>query len=142
MADGSKTPALDTWKELQERLPTDSELRKWFGGGEILGIATIGGSVSGNLEQLDFDHDAVYTYPRWCELVEAEFPGLAAKFGTIQTPKVGNHVKYRVADFAVPGNGKLATSADKRTIIETRGEGGYCIAPGSPAECHETGNLY
>ena len=30
----------------------------------------------------------------------------------------------------------------KLTVIETRGEGGYCIAPGSPAECHETGNLY
>ncbi|HYT93425.1 MAG TPA: DUF3987 domain-containing protein [Gemmataceae bacterium] len=27
-------------------------------------------------------------------------------------------------------------------MIETRGEGGYALAPGCPAECHETGRLY
>ena len=29
-----------------------------------------------------------------------------------------------------------------KTIIETRGEGGYFLAPGCPAACHETGRLY
>ncbi|CAN0343782.1 unnamed protein product, partial [Ectocarpus sp. 4 AP-2014] len=28
------------------------------------------------------------------------------------------------------------------TLIETRGEGGYALAPGSPASCHETGRQY
>lgn len=142
LADGSKRAALDTWKELQERLPSDDELREWYGCGEILGIATIGGAVSGNMEQIDFDLNAESIYPRWVELVEAELAGLIARLTTIRTPKDGYHSKYRVADFAVPGNIKLAMSADKKVIIETRGEGGYCVAPGSPAECHETGRLY
>jgi hypothetical protein len=30
----------------------------------------------------------------------------------------------------------------ERTLIETRGEGGYALAPGCPAECHETKRLY
>lgn len=141
-ADGSKHAGLDIWKPLQSRLPTDSELQEWFDSGEILGIGTIGGSVSGGLEQLDFDHDADSVYAQWAELVEAEHPGLVASLTTIRTPKNGYHIKYRVNDFTVPGSAKLATSSDRKTIIETRGEGGYCIAPGSPAECHKSGKTY
>ena len=33
-------------------------------------------------------------------------------------------------------NQKLAESRDKKTLIETRGEGGYVVAPGSPLACH------
>src|SRR5439155_17035026 len=29
-----------------------------------------------------------------------------------------------------------------RVLIETRGEGGYALAPGSPGACHETGGEY
>ena len=35
-----------------------------------------------------------------------------------------------------------APDAKKRTLIETRGEGGYAVAPGSPADVHETGRPY
>ena len=31
---------------------------------------------------------------------------------------------------------------DDQTLIETRGEGGYALAPGCPADCHDTGRLY
>ena len=50
------------------------------------------------------------------------------------------------SDIDTPGNTKLATDpiapSEERCLIETRGEGGYAIAPGSPAECHKTGRLY
>jgi hypothetical protein len=46
----------------------------------------------------------------------------------------------------VPGNTKLAIDpaapANDRCLIETRGEGGYALAPGSPPECHENNDVY
>ena len=35
-----------------------------------------------------------------------------------------------------------APDAKQRTLIETRGEGGYAVAPGSPVDVHETGRPY
>ena len=46
----------------------------------------------------------------------------------------------------IPGNTKLATDpaapGDEQTVIETRGTGGYAIAPGSHPACHQTGRPY
>src|SRR5947209_6497964 len=47
-----------TWNPLAEALPTPEQVEQWFGGLNPAGIAIIGGRVSGNLEQLDFDTDA------------------------------------------------------------------------------------
>jgi putative DNA primase/helicase len=134
------------WKPLQSRLPTDAELVRWFGGAAPCGIGVIGGAVSGNLETLDFDREAPTLFPAWRDLVEAERPGLTERLCVSRTPKPGFHIRYRAAGVPVPGNTKLASDADApgddRVLIETRGEGGYALAPGSPAECHETGRLY
>lgn len=72
--DGSKEPSLLTWKPYQERQPTEAEMRMWFGNGQRLGIAIIGGAVSGNLEILD--HDAPELIAEWRALVEETAPGL------------------------------------------------------------------
>src|SRR5262249_21346969 len=52
----------------------------------------------------------------------------------------------RCVEVEIPGNQKLAEDparpAKERTLIETRGTGGYTVAPGSPPECHETGRLW
>jgi hypothetical protein len=128
------------------RLPTEKEVREWFDRPKPPGIAVIGGAVSGGLECLDFDTRAEEIFPTWCEMVEAEAPGLLAKLSIARTPKPGYHVRYRCIEVSIPGNTKLAEDPalppKERTLIETRGEGGYALAPGCPAECHETGRLY
>jgi hypothetical protein len=159
-ADGSKAPdgrllprlpkgpdgeLKHTWDPFKERLPTDDELIRWFGIGR-LGIAIICGRVSGNLETMDFDREAETIFPEWCALVESEQPGLVAKLSVTRTPKPGFHTRYRCREIDIPGNMKLAMdpSAPKKeqVLIETRGEGGYALAPGCPPECHETGRTY
>jgi putative DNA primase/helicase len=150
--DGSKSPAC-SWAEFQQRLPTPAERLKFYDRPDPYGIATIQGRVSGNLELLDFDTYADEIFPAWCELVTAEMPDLIARLNIVQTPREppGRHVRYRCAEVAIPSNMKLAEEvyADpetgkpkRRTMIETRGEGGYAIAPGSPPEVHENKRPY
>lgn len=137
------------WKPFQTRLPSEAELADWFHS-EDVGLATIGGAVSSGLEQLDFDRDASEVFPAWCELVDAEQPGLSDSLHVVETPGSGYHVKYLCPDVAIPGNTDLALypKDDPRKkelgiiIIQTRGEGGYCVAPGSPPICHPSGRLY
>src|SRR5262245_27245919 len=69
LADGSKAPEgrllpklpkgpngklVASWDPYKERLPTEAELQRWFQNGR-LGLAVIGGRVSGGLECADFD---------------------------------------------------------------------------------------
>jgi putative DNA primase/helicase len=145
--DTSKAPAVGAWKPYQERRPTDAELVDWFGRRRPLGIATVGGAVSGNLELFDFDKLADEVFAEWCDLIEAECPGLLGKLNVVQTPRlpVGYHARFRCPAVATPGNTVLAedTTGEKPVrLIETRGEGGYALAPGSPPECHENKTPY
>src|SRR5262245_36550336 len=137
-ADGSKSPALPSWKPYQERLPDEGELRQWFGNGARPGVAIVGGKVSGNLEVIDLE--AIAPIVEWRELVEESAPGLLEQLVQIQTPTDGLHVAFRCS--VIGGNTKLAQRADGATLIETRGEGGYVLAAGSPAACHSSGKLY
>lgn len=124
--DGSKAPTVK-WKAYQQRRPTDAELRHWFGCPKPPGIAVVGGRVSGELELLDFDQRADVIFPAWCELVEAERPGLVARLNVVKTPRPGYHIRYCCPDLpgGVPGNEKLAEDpslpAKRRVLIETRG---------------------
>jgi hypothetical protein len=144
--DGSKRPAIDAWKRFQKAPPAENQVLVWWGDGSR-GIGIVGGAVSGGLEQLDFDLDAATIYPAWCQLVQAEAPGLVASLCVAATPNNGFHVRYRSTEIPIPGNTKLAMrpKSDGKAadvLIETRGEGGYAIAPGSPSQCHPTGRLY
>src|SRR5262249_55820538 len=109
------------------------------------GIAIIGGKASGGLERLDFDLDAEHIFPEWQALVEAEAPGLLARLSLVRTPRGAgaHHVYYRCTALDIPRHQKLredpARPAKERCLVETRGTGGYTVAPGSPAECHERG---
>jgi hypothetical protein len=149
--DGSKAPT-EKWKPYEQRRATEAEARYWWGGSAPPGIANVYGAVSGNAELLDFDLEAETIYPAWCRLVETECPGLPARLCEIGTPDAGYHLVYRCPTAVIPGNDKLAGDPSKQpppgsshkeyVMIETRGEGGYALAPGSPACCHETGRLY
>jgi putative DNA primase/helicase len=148
--DGTKRPALSKWDAFQKQLPSEEAIRSWWQDGAD-GIAIIGGGVSGGLECLDFDRGELFE--DWCQLVESQAPGLTARLSVVRTPRrpAGYHVRYRCRAVEIPGNMKLAQErgTDPKTgkpclvtLIETRGEGGYALAPGSPPACHETGSTY
>jgi hypothetical protein len=138
--DGTKRPALDAWRPYQQVRPNAITLATWFHHGE--GLAVIGGAVSGHLEILDFD--APELFAPWCVLVDQRCPGLVARLPLGQTPSDGRHLYYRCQSIA--GNLRLAQrlGADEtpETVIETRGEGGYAIAPPSPPTCHPLHHPY
>ena len=126
-AKAKKHPAIGSWKNWQTRLPTEVEVRAWFSNAHDA-ICVVAGSVSGNLECLDFDNGGEL-FAAWIEKVDA---GLLAQLVIEQTPSGGYHVCYRCDD-PVEGNLKLARGirdGKQKTLIETRGEGGlFLCAP-------------
>jgi archaellum biogenesis ATPase FlaH len=115
-----------------------------------LGMAAVCGAVSGGLECLDFDE--LGYFEQWVAEVIKEVPNLFELICMVETPSGGNHVWYR-ADH-VSGNKPLArrpaSEAELKVkpeqksyvLIETRGEGGYAIIPGSCADAHEDHKEY
>ena len=151
--DGTKSPAVREWKVWQTRLPTEEEIERDFKDG--LGIGIIGGGISGNLEMLDFDVPKESTnrffghcfFDDWMGQLPFELAELVRTMPMVRTPGGGVHLYYRCD--SLEGNKKLAAVLNppdkkppKETIIETRGEGGYVLAPGCPPECHPTGKTY
>ena len=126
-----KRPALDAWKCYQSRLPTPAEWTAWCAR-RPCGLAIVLGAVSGHAEVIDVDDPAVVR--PWYDLIEAVAPGLVARLVIVQTPTNGRHLYYRCP--LIAGNQRLALNAQRATMIETRGEGGYALIPPSPAWCH------
>ena len=139
--DGTKRPA-GKWKKYQTEIADQDTVLRWFLN-VLFGIAIICGQVSGNLEVLDFDEPEAF--PKWKQLVEIEDSELLDRLVIVETPTGGYHVYYR-CESPVEGNQPLArreVSKNKLTVlIETRGEGGYVVAPGSPPKTHETNKPY
>jgi len=145
LLDGSKEPSIK-WKQYQNRLPTADEVRRWFS--RPAGIGFVTGAVSGGLEVLDFDQPECFE--PWRSMVG----GLIERLPTVETASGGFHVLYRCREIC--GNSKIAKwePADspsflasgsrrscngapvKETRIESRGQGGYIVAPGSPVTVH------
>jgi hypothetical protein len=136
------------WSHFKSRQPTREEIQHWFADPHEpreFGLAIIGGAVSGGLEIIDCDNwDAA---EQWMALVRKKSPYLIDKLVLVKSPRPGLHAYYRCAEFG--GNKKLARIPDPeqdnkkpKTIIEIKGEGGYCLAPPSPASCHKSGRCY
>jgi putative DNA primase/helicase len=148
-----------TWKPFQSRYATDEELRQW----SHKGIAIVCGKISGYLEVID--NDTISVWLQWCELVRQHKPGLFEQLVIVQTPSDCHHVWYRCD--RVEGNQHLArrlvvvpegtknaklyngSAAQYKgkwvktdVLFETRGEGGYIVAPGSPLTVHPAGKPY
>lgn len=138
-SDGSKAPA-EEWKPFQSKIADPGTLRRWFANGAGIGI--IAGSVSGGLEIIDFEAGA--PVPEWADMVGDHAAGLTSRLVVVRTPSGGYHCYYRSSEIA--GNQKLAMrrgpDGRPKVVIETRGSGGYVIAPGSPAACHPSGKTY
>ena len=136
------------WMPFKARRPTEAELQSWFNSwGCCSGIAVVCGEVSGGLELIDIDSDD-YAAP-WLEEVRHRAPGLVDRLVLVRTPRPGLHVYYRCS--TIGRNEKLAqkivvdqatANCETKTIIETRGEGGYALIPPTPGHCHPTGRTY
>ena len=139
-ADGSKAPALAQWKAFQQAQPGESQLERWFGNDTPPGIGLIHGAVSGHSEALDFDQPGLYhKFAHLCH--QQGWGDLLDRLTLLETPSDGHHLLYRCTE-PVGGNAKIAETPDRKTLIETRGEGGYTLAPASPLACHPAGAPY
>ncbi len=137
-ANGKKAPALNCWKQLQQERLSLEQAHDLFVG--AVGIAAIGGAVSGNLEIIDFDEEGLLT--AFISLLPAfGLDHLQKKLVIARTPNDGNHVYYRCIE-PIEGSSRLAQTPTRKVRIETRGEGGYAIVPPSPGACHPLGLPY
>ncbi len=143
--DGSKGPALPTWKQHQARKPTAEELLTWCASAQGIGVLT--GTPAG-LEMLEAEGRAVDAgqLNQLADLAEAS--GLADLWQTVAngycevTPAGGIHWYYLV-DGPMRGNTKLARrpgpDGKPEVMWETRGEGGFSIIAPSAGTTHPTG---
>lgn len=132
-----KRPALKEWKPLQQKAIENSE--DLFTGKlvnsktTIYGLGVITGSVNGNLEVIDIDTKNDIKGGIWealKEQIENKLPSLIGQFLIVQTKSGGYHIYYRSE--TIEGNLKLANNSKGEAILETRGEGGYVVAPPTP----------
>jgi putative DNA primase/helicase len=150
--DGSKAPLADikvdgewTWKPYSTTPATRERVLGWFENGR----ASVGLACGyGDLEAFEFEQLA--THAGFLEL--ATEAGLADLIARIRagyeetTPGGGIHWLYRCRDRK--GNTKLAERPDpsdpnkRKTLIETRGAGGFIIIAPSNGRVHPTGGAY
>jgi hypothetical protein len=152
--DGSKAP-FSFWKEYQEHLPTDKELWDWHHRGDSgLGIVTGRTDRDDGLDLEMFEHEGRAI----SEGINEEFLRHIAEAGLTEvwnrimagyweiSPSEGLHAYWLAPDIC--GNVKLAqrlatpeelaeNPKDKyRTLIESRGRGGFSVAAPTPGSFH------
>jgi hypothetical protein len=130
--------AIFPWKVYQEEMIKEEELARQMADNRAKGVAIICGAVSGNLEVIDID-TKYETYDLWDAIQSAIPSELYAKLHIVKTRSNGKHLIYKCE--AIEKNQKLAQrlptleesknnpSIKSYCIIETRGEGGYVVAP-------------
>ena len=138
------------WAQNQERVTPSEELSRQLKAPGASGIAAVMGRVSGGFVCLDFDadkeghaHVKVDTATNLSEFLEAIAPYVdTSTLVIVQTQSGGYHVYFRCDKpegntklAAVPGNNRQG----KVVVLETRGEGGYAVLPGSR---HPNGGEY
>jgi hypothetical protein len=113
------------------------------------GLAVICGAVSGNLEVIDVDCKYGIEFQKYADLIKMESMLLWDKLLIITTKSNGFHIYYRCE--YIEGNQKLANrpanddelnnnpNIKELVLIETRGEGGYVIAPPTDGYNHMQG---
>ena len=150
----NKEPTVAHWKPFRNAPANHTELLSWWSIPN-LSMAIVCGHGSGELEAIDFDEkyniDGTPLFDRWKKLVDAEKPGLVERLVGQKSRNKGNHCLYRCS--AIEGNKKLAQRAataeeikedpesKSKTLIETRGEGGYLLCYPSPGYAVCNGDL-
>lgn len=143
---GPKTP-YKSWKQYQTTIISKEELWHQMEQKGTTAVAMICGAISGNLEVIDID----VKWKPGCDAllfnaIQQSRPDLWNILRIHQSPSGGFHIPYRVAYLpatGMPGNLKLAKRPPNdqelalnpkdraKCFIETRGEGGYVLAPPS-----------
>ena len=104
------------------------------------GIAIIGGAVSGGLEIMDVDDQQ--TWLAYQDLVNKKMPGLLQRIPQVQSPRQGGGRHLYLFSDCPGGCVTLAAAEDGSKLIEVKGRGGYCLAPGSHPKCHPARREY
>jgi hypothetical protein len=130
------------WKVYQTRMITPAELHEQQQHPKAYGVAIICGAVSGGLEVIDIDCKNDTTGAMRQSLIDTikeQSEDLYRNLYIVQTQNNGLHIAYRCE--VIEGNQKLAsryaTNQEQASnphikqvvLIETRGEGGYVVAP-------------
>jgi putative DNA primase/helicase len=117
-----KTPAIASWKEFQEHLPTEEEIRKMFARPDVAGIAVITGKISG-IVALDCEAAADLSTLK-------EMP----RTRTVSSGGGGKHFYFRYpANQIIPARQRLMPAMDLQS------DGRYIILPPS---MHQSGIRY
>jgi hypothetical protein len=137
---GENKRAVFPWTEFQSKIMDDATIKAQFNNERCKNIAIIGGGVSGGLEIIDVDLKYDVSGNLWDRLKDA-LTDLMPLLYVVRTKSGGYHLYYRCE--LVEGNQKLAMRhatkeelidtphAKEIVLIETRGEGGYVLAPPS-----------
>ena len=137
---GENKRAVFPWTEFQSSIMDDATIKAQFTNDRCKNIAIIGGGVSGGLEIIDVDLKYDVSGNLWDRLKDA-LTDLMPLLYVVRTKSGGYHLYYRCE--LVEGNQKLAMRhatkdelsetphAKEIVLIETRGEGGYVLAPPS-----------
>lgn len=139
----NKIPCIE-WKKYQDIIITLEQAEEGFDKPYAKSLSVVCGKSSGNLEVIDIDTKYDLTgklFENYLQDITDNDPELANKLLIIQTRSGGYHMYYHCDK--IEGNQKLAqrpASAEElalnpndkiRVLIETRGQGGYVVAPPS-----------
>ncbi|MGW1595284.1 DUF927 domain-containing protein [Streptomyces sp. NPDC002343] len=168
-ADGTKAPDVRSWTQYKVDRSTPAEHDAWFGDGRRTGIGIVTGAVSGNIELIEFEGLAVREGVLTAVAELAADSGLGDLWQAVttgwadQSPSGGVHYKVVIEGRPAAANKKLAQRlarpdeytpqeqqrvAEKpgakivRTLIETRGEGGFVVIAPSHGTTHPSGRPY
>ncbi|MFN3196136.1 MAG: VapE domain-containing protein [Chlorobiota bacterium] len=132
IVNGEKRPPI-AWKKYQNAPPEKEKIHSWFGDGSNYELALVCGGVSNGLEVIDIDNhlnNATEVFNSYIELIKEFDEDLYNSLVIESTQSEGYHILYFCEE--IEGNSKLATQLDedgtKKTVIETRGEGGYLLS--------------
>lgn len=118
LRDNSKKPS-GGWEHFKDRQPVDRETANWAFR-NVQNFATVTGSISGNIVGLDYD-------PAKMESPVSEYLERWLTGYMVSTPTGGYHAVYRL-----PARYQARSSSSKIAPgVDTRGEGGYLVGPGS-----------
>lgn len=139
---GSNKRSILTWSQYQKHIPSNNELIAEFAHPSAAGLAVICGKVSGGLEVIDIDTKYDLSGDLFDRFAAAVDPAIWSQLYIVQTKSGGYHLYYKCS--TIEGNKKLAMrhptpeelhenpNVKQIVLIETRGEGGYVVAPPTP----------